>query len=156
MLIVNPHNRAALFVLLVAIFALSLAGAFLWLHWSGPSDGARLPPGDQSAWKPDGVVVTPIEDKPGGLRSGDVVTAIDGQPLESYARDLFDLGAPRAAERFTMLTVLFTSNLGAAIVGGAVVSTILVRWHTGARQNAVRSIARLTRKNPDVFPKEDY
>jgi hypothetical protein len=70
MLVVNPHNRSALFVLLVAIFALSLAGEFLWLHWSRPSDGAQLPPGDQSAWKQGGVMVTPIEDKPGGLRAG--------------------------------------------------------------------------------------
>jgi hypothetical protein len=66
------------------------------------------------------------------------------------------VGAPRAAERFTMLTVLFTSNLGAAIVGGAVVSAILARWHADARQNAVRAIAHLTKKNLDVFPKEDY
>ncbi len=88
-------DRAAVLVLLVALMVLSLAGAFLWLNVSSPSDGTRLPPGDQSAWKPDGVVVIPLEDRPDGLGAGDVVTAIDGQPLESYGRMLFDLSAPR-------------------------------------------------------------
>lgn len=88
-------DRPALFVLLVALLLWSLAGAFLWLHATTPSDNARLPPGDQSAWQPNGVIVVPLQDKPDGLQAGDIVTAIDGQPLESYARMLFDLGAPR-------------------------------------------------------------
>ncbi|MBI5034047.1 MAG: hypothetical protein HZB51_26290 [Chloroflexi bacterium] len=48
------------------------------------------------------------------------------------------VGAPRAAERFTMLTVLFTSNLGAAIVGGAVVGTGLARRHGDAHLSVLR------------------
>lgn len=35
------------------------------------------------------------------------------------------VGAPRAAERFTMLTVMFISNLGAALAGGAVLGVRL-------------------------------
>ncbi len=35
------------------------------------------------------------------------------------------VGAPRAAERFTMLTVMFVSNLGAALAGGAVMGLLL-------------------------------
>jgi hypothetical protein len=35
------------------------------------------------------------------------------------------VGAPRAAERFTMLTVLFAGNLGAALAGGAVLGWTL-------------------------------
>jgi MFS family permease len=35
------------------------------------------------------------------------------------------VGAPRAAERFTMLTVMLAGNLGAALVGGAVLGSTL-------------------------------
>ncbi|MBI5034046.1 MAG: hypothetical protein HZB51_26285 [Chloroflexi bacterium] len=91
----NSPNRAALYVSSVAILILSFAGAFLWLHLITPSDNARLPPGNQSVWRSDGVSVTPIENRPDGLRAGDVVMAIDGQSLENYARALFDLSAAR-------------------------------------------------------------
>jgi MFS family permease len=37
------------------------------------------------------------------------------------------VGAPRAAERFTMLTVLLISDLGAALAAGAVIGVTLVR-----------------------------
>ncbi len=95
MRVVNLHQRASLSVLLVALILLALAAAFVWLHVTSPSDGARLQPGEQSAWKSDGVVITPLVDSPDGLRVGDLVTAIDGQPLESYAQVLFDRNAPR-------------------------------------------------------------
>src|SRR5512142_2058168 len=93
----NPSNRAALVVALVALLVLSLAGASLWLTASRPSDGARLAPGSQASWKPDGVVVMPLQEGGSGLRAGDIVTAVDGQPLESFARALFDPTAPRPA-----------------------------------------------------------
>jgi hypothetical protein len=35
------------------------------------------------------------------------------------------VGAPQAAERFTMLTVMLTGNLGAALAGGAVLGITL-------------------------------
>jgi hypothetical protein len=35
------------------------------------------------------------------------------------------VGAPRAAERFTMLTVMFVSNFGAALAGGAAMGLLL-------------------------------
>jgi hypothetical protein len=38
------------------------------------------------------------------------------------------VGAPRAAERFTMITVMMLSNLGAALASGAVIG-VLLRWH---------------------------
>lgn len=97
-IIVRMHsfNRSALAVLLLALVLWSLVGAFLWLHISTPSDGVRLPPGDQAAWRPDGVAVAPLETKSDGvLRAGDIVTAVDGEPLEGYARSLLDPSAPR-------------------------------------------------------------
>ncbi len=39
----------------------------------------------------------------------------------------WQVGAPRAAERFTMLTVMFVSDLGSAALAGAVVGVILAR-----------------------------
>jgi two-component system NarL family sensor kinase len=96
---VKSFNRSAFFVLLVVLLLWSLAGVFVWLHVINPSDNTRLPPGNQSAWQPAGVVVTPYEDTPDGLRAGDVVTAINGQTLESYARILFDPSAPRPSWR---------------------------------------------------------
>ena len=40
----------------------------------------------------------------------------------------WQVGAPGAAERFTMLTVLLTSNLGAAAAGGAMIGITLVPY----------------------------
>lgn len=37
------------------------------------------------------------------------------------------VGAPRAAERFTMLTVMFVGDLGAAMVGGALMARMLTK-----------------------------
>jgi hypothetical protein len=37
------------------------------------------------------------------------------------------VGAPRAAERATMLTVMFSGNLAAALVGGAVIGMVMAR-----------------------------
>jgi two-component system NarL family sensor kinase len=90
---------AGLAVLLVAIGMLVLAGAFLWLHVTTPSDGARLEPGEQ-VWRPQGVLVTPLEDRPGGLRRGDLVVAVDGRSMESWAQALFDPGTSRPSWQF--------------------------------------------------------
>jgi hypothetical protein len=42
------------------------------------------------------------------------------------------VGAPGAAERATMLTVMFAGNLGAALAGGAVMA---IRLDAAARAN---------------------
>ncbi|MFQ5858940.1 MAG: hypothetical protein ACE5LU_25350, partial [Anaerolineae bacterium] len=92
-------DRFGLAVLLIALGMLSLAGAFLWLHVTTPSDGARLEP-EQPVWRPSGVVVTPLEEQPDGLRAGDVVIAVDGQSVELWAQALFDPGVPRPNWQF--------------------------------------------------------
>lgn len=81
------------FALLVALFSLSLVSAFIALRLNNPSDGARLEP-NAAVWRPDGVIVTPLEEQLGGLRSGDRVVAIDGRTLEAWSGDLL---APNAA-----------------------------------------------------------
>jgi len=87
-------DRAQLAPLWLALAAVSISGAFLWHHLSSPSDGARLEPGEP-VWRTDGVVVTPLELQPGGLHPGDVVVAVDGQSMESWAHSLFQPDMPR-------------------------------------------------------------
>ena len=84
--------RARFTVILLACGAILLGVAFLLLHVTGPSDGARLAPG-QSVWRPEGVVVTPLQ--PDGLRQGDVVVAVEGKSMEYWAQGLFEPGLTR-------------------------------------------------------------
>lgn len=86
--------RARFTVILLACGVLFLGVVFLLLHITGPSDGTRLSPG-QSVWRPAGVIVTPLQ--PGRLRQGDVVVAVEGKSLESWAQGLFrfDLARPQ-------------------------------------------------------------
>jgi len=92
-------SSRSLIALLIAFILLSLAGAFLWLHLATPSDGARLQPGE-SVWLVDGVVVTPLVDQPHGLQKGDVVLAVNGQSLETWAQALFQPGIQRPDWQF--------------------------------------------------------
>ena len=82
-------ERARLSILLASALMVALGVAFVWLQLATPSDGARLDPG-QPAWRPDGVVVTPLREQPGGLRAGDIVVAVDGVSMESWAQALLD------------------------------------------------------------------
>jgi hypothetical protein len=87
-------DRPGLAVLLLALGMLLLAGAFLGLRLMSPSDGARLKAGG-GAWQTDGVVVVPLQNQPDGLKEDDVVVAVDGRGLETWAQSLFDAGADR-------------------------------------------------------------
>jgi hypothetical protein len=99
-------NWANVAVGLVANAILLVVVAFIWLHLLTPSDGARLEPG-QIVWRPDGVVVTPLVAQPGGLQAGDVVVAVEGRSLESWALALFDPGDARSEWRIGQ-TVTYT------------------------------------------------
>ena len=79
------HARAI--ILLTATTMVALGVAFVWLHLATPSDGARLEPGQQ-VWRPNGVVITTLRAQPGGLRTGDLVVAVEGSSLESWAEEL--------------------------------------------------------------------
>jgi hypothetical protein len=95
----NQPAFARRVVLTVIACTLALSSLWLWLRLTSPSDGARLPPG-QAVWSRNGVVVTPLEAQPGGLRQGDVVIAGRGQSLESWAGALFHSGASPPQLRF--------------------------------------------------------
>ena len=92
-------ERARLSILLAASIMVALGAAFVWLQVAAPSDGARLAPG-QPVWRSDGIVVTPLREQPGGLRAGDIVVAVDGVSIESWAQALADPTVARPQWRF--------------------------------------------------------
>ncbi|HEV8192666.1 MAG TPA: histidine kinase [Ktedonobacterales bacterium] len=92
-------ERSRLSILLASAIMIALGVAFVCLQVATPSDGARLEPG-RPAWGPAGVVVTPLREQPGGLRPGDVVVAVDGVHMESWAQALFEPTAVRPQWQF--------------------------------------------------------
>jgi hypothetical protein len=60
-----------------------------------------------------------------GVSSGSVSLAVN-LGMEALG---WQVGRPGAAERATMLTVLFVSNLGAALAGGAMLGMTLAQRH---------------------------
>ena len=74
-------------VLGLAILLVAPFGVFVLSHVTSPSDGARFLFG-AATLRPNGVEVEPLEERPEGVRAGDVVVAIDGRPLESWITDL--------------------------------------------------------------------
>jgi signal transduction histidine kinase len=93
-------------VLGVALLVLGLGVALFWLRVTTPSDGARMKI-EEWPWHPEGFVIAPIDDQLGGLQQGDLVVAIDGRRLESWAQALFTAGAPRLHWRIGQ-TVVYT------------------------------------------------
>jgi hypothetical protein len=87
------NRRWMVLVLAVSGLAVALGVAFVWLHVTGPSDGARMPPGTRT-WAHGGVVVSPLTTRPGGLVSGDVVVAVDGRPMRAWKQGLVAPDAP--------------------------------------------------------------
>ena len=77
-------------VLVVSLIYLGLSATFVWTRLATPFDGGRLMPGERSdlVWRPNGVVVTPFVERPGGLKAGDLVIAVDGRSMVSWAGDL--------------------------------------------------------------------
>ena len=83
----------------IAIGVLSIAGVFMLLRLATPFDGAWLEPA-QPVWKTNGVIVKLPEDQPDGLQDGDLVVAIDGRSLESWAQTIFQAGGSRPDWQF--------------------------------------------------------
>jgi len=91
-------------VVSVALLVLALGVALFWLRVTTPSDGARLK-FEEWPWRRDGLVVTPLDDQPGGLQRDDVVVAVDARSLEAWAQGLFTLGAPHPRWRLGQMVV---------------------------------------------------
>lgn len=92
-------ERARLAILLATMIMVALGVAFVWLHIASPSDGARLAPGEP-AWRSNGVVVSALRTQPAGLRTGDLVVAVDGRSLQSWAEALADPTVQRPQWQF--------------------------------------------------------
>jgi hypothetical protein len=93
---------------------LAPAIAFVVLHIVTPSDGAHMDPTVDS-WRRDGIVLTPLEPGTSPLRAGDVLVAVEGQSLETWAEQLFRLDRPRPQWEFGQ-TVMYTVRRGGAVV----------------------------------------
>jgi signal transduction histidine kinase len=81
-------RRAAL---VVSLCMLALSAAILGLHVTRPSDGVQVSFWP-NAWPQDGFRVGWVV-PPSAVRPGDVVVAVDGRSMESWARALFEGGA---------------------------------------------------------------
>ena len=77
---------ASLYGILIPTIFLAITGAFFIWHMTRLSDGARLEPGE-TAWTNQGVIVTPLIDRPNGLRRGDIVVAVDTKAWEGRTID---------------------------------------------------------------------
>lgn len=104
-----PHwGRPA--ILVTSALMVALGVVFVVLHLTTPSDGARLDP-SQPVWRANGVVITPLRQEISGLRSGDLVVAVNGTSLESSAWDLANLSAPRPSwQRGQVVTYTVVRN----------------------------------------------
>ncbi len=125
-------DRVNLVVLTTALVCWLLAGAFIWVRWTGPYDGARVQPGDITAWRPNGFAISPVDPSQSGLDQGDVVVAVDGRSLESWAEALVDPSSPRPAWQIGETVTLTVERNGRTfdvpvILTGYPVLTVLFR-----------------------------
>ncbi|HET8906030.1 MAG TPA: histidine kinase [Ktedonobacterales bacterium] len=88
-------DRARVATLLFAAAMIALGVAFVWLHLTTPSDGARIEP-HPFVWRSSGVVISVLHPQRNGLRTGDIVTAVDGKSLESWGQALADPAMQRS------------------------------------------------------------
>src|SRR5206468_3016560 len=91
---IRSRSTLALWLGAAGLWALFLG--FLGLHLVTPSDGARLPPGASRSAEP-GWLLQPL--RPGSLRAGDRLLAVDGRSLAALAEELggWPLDGPRYA-----------------------------------------------------------
>jgi two-component system, NarL family, sensor kinase len=80
--------------LILSVLILAPAFVFAGTHFTGPSDGTRLEPGNDNLHV-NGVEISLLRPQPGGLENGDIITAIDGRSMEAWAQALFAAGANR-------------------------------------------------------------
>lgn len=86
-------QRAYWILLATALVAILCGVIFVGRHVVRPADGARLEPG-KPAITSAGLLLTPIQPQPGGLQTGDLLIAVEGREMESWAQNLFGQGEP--------------------------------------------------------------
>ena len=76
--------RAHLPLILFVVALLGIALAYVWLHQVTPFDNGRLQPGNENAVTAKGLIITPLRGGPEGFAAGDLVTAVEGRPIEAW------------------------------------------------------------------------
>lgn len=89
-------RRGAAIVLAAALVIAAASALATWVRVSNPTTGAAVPTSRQGIL-PDGIDVDVVPGATGALRTGDVVVAIEGLLLDTWARTLLDPEAPRLA-----------------------------------------------------------
>jgi two-component system, NarL family, sensor kinase len=92
----RPTNRTRRLAVWLALTAsVAAASAFVVARVGLPSDGARVA-FYENAWSAAGVAIAPIDRPAEGLAPGDIVTAVDGRPLDAWVADAarFDVARP--------------------------------------------------------------
>ena len=109
-------DRSAWWVTTLSVIALLLAGLYLALHLTVPSDGACMDYGDRpSLWTSDGIVLAPIDPQASSLRRNDVLIALDGTSLPDVARALLYFSSTRPHLEFGQ-TVTYTVQRGGQVL----------------------------------------
>jgi hypothetical protein len=78
-------------LVMLAIAAILLIATILFFRMriSMPVDGIRLET-TKPIYKADGILVTAQNTLPGGIKQGDVITAVDGISMQTWAKELFN------------------------------------------------------------------
>lgn len=101
-------DKNSFFVLLASVGILGVALLWIWLQVTSSSDGTRIQYiGPVAAWTGEGVYVTPLNPELTSLQTGDIVVAIDGQPIRYWAQNLLRINVTRPAWKKGQ-TVLYT------------------------------------------------
>jgi signal transduction histidine kinase len=95
----------------LALAILLLAAYFVWLRLSTPFDGTRLEP-DEAIWSAGGVRVSLLEDQRGRLQSGDIIVAIEGQSVATWAEHLLAPTASRPERHFGQTVIYAVERSG--------------------------------------------
>ena len=101
-------------LILFAAFCLLLVGAFIFLHWITPSDGARLGR-DLSVFTPQGAVLTHYTNRPGLLQNGDILVSVNGRSIADRASAFFKPAKPQADQQIGQNAVYSLLRDGALI-----------------------------------------
>jgi hypothetical protein len=90
----RSQRFSLLLLLLTTSVLMGLAILYVYLHLITPFDGGRLEFVTHSILS-DGLRVTPPKPSPGGLQTGDIVTAVEGRSIEWWTEAQLKGNAPR-------------------------------------------------------------
>ena len=92
-------------MLTISILALMSGLIFVIRHIHGPSDGARLEPGQKNITS-EGLILTPFEANSNSIQAGDLVIAVNGTEMETWAQSL--LGTHEGSDWEIGQTLIYT------------------------------------------------